>query len=50
MKTFEFYKVGYKYENTQMFAVYFQLVNAQSAMKKMIQNNVRVTGLESHQL
>jgi len=50
MKNFEFYKVGYKYMDKQMYAVYFFLGNAQAAMRKMINNEVQVTGLESQKL
>lgn len=50
MKHFEFYKVGYKYMNKQMFAVYFNLKSAQEAMRKMIDKNIEVTGLDSQML
>lgn len=50
MKHFEFYKVGYKYQGKQMFAVYFFLGNAQAAMKNMIDRKVEITGLESQML
>jgi len=50
MDHFEFYKVGYKYMDKQMFAVYFTLGTAQAAMKNMIDRGVQVTGLESQRL
>jgi hypothetical protein len=50
MDHFEFYKVGYKYMDKQMFAVYFTLGIAQAAMRKMINRKVEVTGLESQML
>lgn len=50
MHHFEFYKVGYKYMDKQMWAVYFTLGTAQSAMRKMIDKNVHITGLESQRL
>jgi hypothetical protein len=50
MKSFEFYKVGYIYQEKQMFAVYFNLKIAQAAMVKMAKRGVQVTGLESQML
>lgn len=50
MKHFEYYKVGYIYMNEQIWAVYFNLISAQSAMKKMITRGVHVTGLESDRI
>jgi hypothetical protein len=50
MEHFKFYKVGYKYMDKQMFAVYFTLKIAQAAMKNMIDRKVEVTGLESQSL
>ena len=43
----DFYKVGYIYQEKQMWAVYFDLETAQEAMVKMIARSVEVTGLES---
>ena len=45
-----FYKVGYVYQQKQMWAVYFDLETAQEAMVKMITRGVEVTGLESQKL
>ena len=45
-----FYKVGYIYEEKQMWAVYFDLETAQEAMVKMIARGLEVTGLESQKL
>jgi hypothetical protein len=50
MEHFEFYKVGYKYMGKQMFAVYFSLAIAQTAMRNMMNRKVEVTGLESQKL
>jgi hypothetical protein len=50
MEHFEFYKVGYRYMEKQMFAVYFTLGTAQAAMRNMINRKVEVTGLESQML
>lgn len=46
----EFYKVGYIYQEKQMWAVYFNIETAQEAMMKMISHGVHVTGLESQKL
>lgn len=46
----DFYKVGYIYQDKQMWAVYFHLESAQEAMMKMIAKGVQVTGLESQKL
>lgn len=46
----DFYKVGYIYQEKQMWAVYFDLETAQEAMVKMIARSVEVTGLESQKL
>ena len=46
----DFYKVGYIYEEKQMWAVYFDLETAQEAMVKMIHRGLEVTGLESQKL
>jgi hypothetical protein len=46
----DFYKVGYIYQEKQMWAVYFDLETAQEAMVKMISRGVEVTGLESQKL
>lgn len=46
----EFYKVGYIYQEKQMWAVYFQLESAQEAMVKMISRGMEVTGLESQKI
>jgi len=50
LEHFEFYKVGYKYMDKQMFAVYFTIGTAQAAMRNMIDRGVQVTGLESQML
>lgn len=46
----DFYKVGYIYQEKQMWAVYFDLETAQEAMVKMISRGLKVTGLESQKL
>ena len=46
----DFYKVGYIYQEKQMWAVYFDLETAQEAMVKMIARGLEVTGLESQKL
>jgi hypothetical protein len=46
----DFYKVGYIYQEKQMWAVYFDLETAQEAMVKMISRGLEVTGLESQKL
>jgi hypothetical protein len=46
----EFYKVGYIYQEKQMWAVYFQLESAQEVMMKMIARGMEVTGLESQKI
>jgi len=46
----EFYKVGYIYQEKQMWAVYFQLESAQEVMVKMISRGMEVTGLESQKI
>jgi hypothetical protein len=46
----DFYKVGYVYQEKQMWAVYFDLETAQEAMVKMIGRGLEVTGLESQKL
>ena len=46
----DFYKVGYIYQEKQMWAVYFDLETAQEAMVKMISRGVEVTGLESQKI
>jgi GMP synthase-like glutamine amidotransferase len=46
----DFYKVGYIYQEKQMWAVYFHLESAQEAMMKMIAKGVQVTGLESQKI
>ena len=46
----DFYKVGYIYQEKQMWAVYFDLETAQEAMVKMISRRVEVTGLESQKI
>lgn len=46
----DFYKVGYIYQEKQMWAVYFDLETAQEAMVKMISRGVEITGLESQKL
>jgi GMP synthase-like glutamine amidotransferase len=46
----DFYKVGYIYQEKQMWAVYFHLETAQEAMVKMISRGMEVTGLESQKL
>ena len=46
----DFYKVGYIYEEKQMWAVYFDLETAQEAMVKMMARGLEVTGLESQKL
>jgi hypothetical protein len=46
----DFYKVGYIYQEKQMWAVYFDLKTAQEAMVKMIARGLEVTGLESQKL
>jgi len=46
----DFYKVGYIYQEKQMWAVYFDLETAQESMVKMIARGLKVTGLESQKL
>jgi hypothetical protein len=46
----DFYKVGYIYQEKQMWAVYFDLKTAQESMVKMIARGLEVTGLESQKL
>ena len=46
----DFYKVGYIYQEKQMWAVYFDLETAQEAMVRMISRGLEVTGLESQKL
>jgi hypothetical protein len=46
----DFYKVGYIYQEKQMWAVYFDLETAQESMVKMIARGLEVTGLESQKL
>jgi hypothetical protein len=46
----DFYKVGYIYQEKQIWAVYFDLETAQEAMVKMIARGLEVTGLESQKL
>jgi len=46
----DFYKVGYIYQEKQMWAVYFDLETAQEAMVKMIARGLEVTGLESQKI
>jgi len=46
----DFYKVGYIYQEKQMWAVYFNLETAQEAMVRMISRGLEVTGLESQKL
>jgi len=46
----DFYKVGYIYEEKQMWAVYYDLETAQEAMVKMISRGLEVTGLESQKI
>lgn len=46
----DFYKVGYIYQEKQMWAVYFQLESAQEAMVKMIARGMEVTGMESQKI
>jgi hypothetical protein len=46
----DFYKVGYIYQEKQMWAVYFDLETAQEVMVKMIARGLEVTGLESQKL
>ena len=50
MKIDEFYKVGYIYQEKQMWAVYFQMESAQEAMMKMISRGMKVTGMESQKI
>lgn len=46
----DFYKVGYIYQEKEMWAVFFHLESAQETMMKMIAKGVQVTGLESQKI
>lgn len=46
----DFYKVGYIFDGKERWAVYFDIVNAQEAMIKMMSRGVNVIGLESQKI